>query len=73
MNEFMVILLVVTAIFSLCLLGMAVGVIFRNRCFRSCGCSKITYRGVTIRCPGCPKEDEASVPPSPPAPDLPAR
>lgn len=72
MNGFLVILLAVSVIFGLCLLAMAVGVIFRNRCFRSCGCGKITFRGVTIRCPGCTEgDDEDTDTPTSRAPEAP--
>ena len=58
MTGFLVILLIVCAVFGLCLLAMAVGVILRGKCFKSCGCGKITFRGVTIRCPGCTEGDD---------------
>lgn len=50
--NFLVMLLVATAITALCLLGMAVGVLLRGRCFASCGCATITFNGEKIDCPG---------------------
>ena len=58
MSSFLVILLATAVVFALCLLGMAVGVIFRNRGFKSCGGSKICFRGIIIRCPGCSEEQD---------------
>lgn len=43
-------------ILGLCLLGMAVGVIFRGKSFKSCGCASIEFRGERIDCPACVRE-----------------
>jgi hypothetical protein len=51
--SFFLVFLAAVVIFALCLLGMAVGVIFRNKPFRSCGNASIRYRGERIDCPAC--------------------
>lgn len=56
--ELITLLIASVIILALCLLAMAVGVIFRNKTFTSCGCASITYRGEKIRCPSCPDTDE---------------
>jgi hypothetical protein len=54
--------LVSVIVMAICVLAMAVGVLIRNKGFKSCGCASITFRGEKIRCPGCSEsEGEACV------------
>jgi hypothetical protein len=50
--DFLTILIPAILLLALCFLGMAVGVIFRNKSFKSCGCGSLTVRGERIDCPG---------------------
>ena len=56
--EFLSLLIPVVAILAMCFLGMAVGVIFRNKSFQSCGCATLTFNGERIDCPGHVPEEE---------------
>ena len=49
----MTLLLTVFVFFVVCLLLMSVGVIIRNKSFKSCGCASIEFNGEKIKCPGC--------------------
>ena len=58
--EFISILIPAIVLIGLCFLGMAVGVIFRDKSFKSCGCATITFNGERIDCPGhVPEKDDA--------------
>jgi hypothetical protein len=50
--DFLTVLIPAILLLALCFLGMAVGVIFRNKSFKSCGCGSLTFRGERIDCPG---------------------
>jgi len=56
--SFVQLVVVVAGVLALCVVAMAVGVIFRNKTFTSCGCASVTYRGERIRCPACPEKEE---------------
>lgn len=45
-------------ILGICVLFMAVGVIFKGKTFTSCGCASIIYQGEKIRCAACPDKDD---------------
>jgi hypothetical protein len=61
MSYFVTILGAALVIVALCMLAMAVGVIIRNKSFKSCGCASITYQGERIDCPSaCPESPETS-------------
>ena len=60
--NFLVILGAALVIVAICMLAMAVGVIFRNKPFRSCGNASITFQGEKIDCPACKDEPEDEVP-----------
>jgi hypothetical protein len=53
MNLFTLVLVTISVV-GLCVLGLAVGLILRNKCFSTCGCGEITYKGESLRCPACP-------------------
>lgn len=57
MLQFLFMLMVVIGFFMISLLLMAVGVIIKNKGFKSCGCSSVIYKGERIRCPACPGDD----------------
>ncbi len=44
---------VVLVILGLCFLGMAIGLIFRNKTFRSCGSAARDFDGEPISCAAC--------------------
>ena len=44
-------------IFAFCMLAMAVGVIFRNKTFTSCGNASIDFHGERIDCPACERRE----------------
>lgn len=44
-------------IVALCMLAMAVGVIFRNRTFTSCGNASLDFNGERIDCPACEQRE----------------
>jgi hypothetical protein len=50
--DFLTLIIPAILVLALCFLGMAVGIIFRNKSFKSCGCGSLTYRGERIDCPG---------------------
>ena len=56
--DFVQLVIITMVVLALCVLAMAVGVIFRNKSFTSCACASITFRGEKIRCPACPEKDE---------------
>ena len=56
----MTLFLISIGIMGLCMLGMAVGVIIRNKTFTSCGCASMTFNGEKIRCPGCTEPEGES-------------
>lgn len=58
--SFVELLIPALVVIGLSLLGMAVGVIFRGRSFKSCGCASIEFRGERIECPACVGEEEAA-------------
>jgi hypothetical protein len=49
----MLIFILTVSVMALCMLGMAIGVIVRNKTFTSCGNASINYRGERIDCPAC--------------------
>ncbi len=51
--QFFSYLIVVGVILGLCFLGMAVGLIFRNKTFRSCGSAARDMDGEPIGCAAC--------------------
>ncbi len=57
--EFLSLFFPAILILALCFLGMAVGVIFRNKSFKSCACATITFNGERIDCPGHVPEPDA--------------
>jgi len=59
MSYFVTILIAALVLVGLSMLAMAVGVIFRNKSFKSCGCASIRYKGERIDCPSaCPESPE---------------
>ena len=59
MSYFLIIFIAALVAVALCMLAMAVGVIIRNKSFKSCGCASIIYKGERIDCPGaCPESSE---------------
>ncbi len=48
--------LVVLAVLLLCVLGMAIGVVFGRKPIRHCGGSSLVYKGEKIDCPLCSNE-----------------
>lgn len=60
--EFLTLLIPAVLILALCFLGMAVGVLFKDKTFRSCACGSITFRGERIDCPGHVPEPESDEP-----------
>ena len=64
--QFLIVSIAAVVIVALCLLGMAVGVMFRNRPFESCGSASIMFRGERINCPGCVENAEEENAPTTP-------
>lgn len=61
MSYFLFILIAAILIIAACILAMAVGVILRNKSFKSCACASITYKGERIDCPAaCPEPGNAA-------------
>ena len=52
----LVLFLVATVIFAVCMLGMAVGVLIRKKEF-SCGCGGASHGGDDTRCVSCPNRE----------------
>ena len=53
-------ILVVIVILAICYLGMAVGLIFRNKTITSCGRAARDFDGEPIRCAACGAKDESA-------------
>lgn len=53
-------IVVVMAILALCFLGMAVGLIFRNRTLKSCGRAARDFDGEPVSCAVCGAKDDDS-------------
>ena len=51
--EFLLHFILALLILALCILAMAIGVIFRNKSITHCGGASMTFRGEKIRCPAC--------------------
>jgi hypothetical protein len=51
--EFLLHFVLAILILALCILAMAIGVIFRNKSITHCGGASMTFRGEKIRCPAC--------------------
>ena len=58
MTYFLLILVVAIVVTGFCLLAMGVGVIFRGKCFKSCGCASMEFNGERIECPGHVADEE---------------
>jgi hypothetical protein len=56
--EFFIYMAASVVLIALCLLGMSVGLIFRNRAFSSCGRAARDFNGEPIRCAACGGADE---------------
>jgi hypothetical protein len=51
--EFLLHFVLAILILALCILAMAIGVIFRNKSITHCGGASMTFQGEKIRCPAC--------------------
>ena len=58
MVSFIPLFLIVLAIFALCFLGMAVGILIRNKGFTTCG--NATLKGEKVSCPSCEQRGEGA-------------
>jgi hypothetical protein len=57
-SDFLIYAIAILVVMGICVLAMAVGLIFRNKTFTSCGCASISYRGEKISCAACPDKDK---------------
>ena len=61
--EVLTYIIVAVIILGLCVLGMSVGLIFRNKTFTSCGRAARDFDGEPIRCAACGEQVDADSPP----------
>ena len=58
MSSLIIYIIISTGIVALCLAGMAIGLIFRNKPIRACGQAARDFDGQTITCAVCGRQGD---------------